>query len=56
MIMTSHNTICGSRRFLQYLGTKYTLDLYNKANRAINEFKGAKFINVIAPCPKRMEM
>ncbi|MCY6372687.1 thiamine pyrophosphate-dependent enzyme [Clostridium ganghwense] len=33
-------------------GTKYMMDLYNKADRAINEFKGATFMNVLTPCPR----
>jgi pyruvate ferredoxin oxidoreductase beta subunit len=33
-------------------GTKYMMDLYNKSNKAINEVKGAKFMNVLTPCPR----
>ncbi|MPN39028.1 Pyruvate synthase subunit PorB [bioreactor metagenome] len=33
-------------------GTKYMMDLYNKSNKAINEIKGPKFMNVLTPCPR----
>ncbi|WP_097028537.1 thiamine pyrophosphate-dependent enzyme [Clostridium peptidivorans] len=33
-------------------GTKYMMDLYNKSNKAINEVKGPKFMNVLTPCPR----
>ncbi|RXI51534.1 pyruvate ferredoxin oxidoreductase [Clostridium tetani] len=52
MIMASHNIPYVAQTVPVIPGTKYTLDLYNKSNRAINEIKGAKFINVIAPCPR----
>lgn len=52
MIMASHNLPYVAQTVPVIPGTKYTLDLYNKANRAINEFKGAKFINTIAPCSR----
>lgn len=33
-------------------GTKYMMDLYTKSNKAINEIKGPKFMNVLTPCPR----
>lgn len=52
MIMAAHNLPYIAQTVPVIPGTQYTLDLYNKANRAINEFEGAKFINVIAPCSR----
>ncbi|WP_139902179.1 thiamine pyrophosphate-dependent enzyme [Clostridium thermarum] len=51
-IMAGHHLPYVAQTVPPVPGTKYMFDLYNKADRAINEFKGAKFINVLTPCPR----
>ncbi|MEW9095762.1 MAG: thiamine pyrophosphate-dependent enzyme [Clostridiaceae bacterium] len=52
MIMAAHNLPYVAQTVPVIPGTRYTMDLYNKADRALNEFEGAKFMNVLAPCPR----
>lgn len=51
-IMAGHHLPYVAQTVPPVPGTKYLFDLYNKSDRAINEFKGAKFINVLTPCPR----
>lgn len=51
-IMAGHHLPYVAQTVPAVPGTKYMFDLYNKSDRAINEFKGAKFINVLTPCPR----
>jgi len=51
-IMASHHIPYVAQSVPPVPGTKYMFDLYNKSDRAINEFKGASFLNVLAPCPR----
>lgn len=51
-IMASHHLPYVAQTVPPIPGTKYMMDLYNKSDRAINEFKGAKFMNVLVPCPR----
>lgn len=51
-IMAAHNLPYVAQTVPVMPGTKYMMDLYNKSDRAINEFKGATFLNVLAPCPR----
>lgn len=51
-IMAAHNLPFVAQTVPVMPGNKYMMDLYNKANRAINEFYGAKFINVLTPCSR----
>ena len=51
-IMASHNLPYVAQTVPPVPGTKYMFDLYNKSDRALNEFKGATFLNVLTPCPR----
>ncbi len=51
-IIASHQIPYAAQTVPPVPGTKYMFDLYNKSDRAINEFKGASFINVLTPCPR----
>lgn len=51
-VMVGHNLPFVAQTVPPIPGTKYMFDLYNKSDRAINEFKGSKFINVLTPCPR----
>lgn len=52
LIMAGHHLPYVAQTVPVVPGTKYMMDLYNKSNRAINEFEGPKFMNVLAPCPR----
>lgn len=52
MIMASHNIPYVAQTVPVVPGTKYAMDLYNKSDRAINEYGGAAFMNVLTPCPR----
>ena len=51
-IMAGHHLPYVAQTVPPVPGTKYMFDLYNKSDKAINEHKGAKFINVLTPCPR----
>lgn len=52
MVMAGHNLPYVAQTVPVVPGTKYALDLYNKANNAINVYGGAAFMNVLTPCPR----
>jgi pyruvate ferredoxin oxidoreductase beta subunit len=51
-VMAGHNLPYVAQTVPPIPGTKYMFDLYNKSDKAINVHAGAKFINVLTPCPR----
>lgn len=51
-IMVAHNIPYAAQTVPVISGTKYMLDIYNKADKAINIYKGSTFMNVLTPCPR----
>lgn len=52
MVIAGHNIPYVAQTVPVIPGTKYAMDLYTKADKAINEYEGAAFMNVLTPCPR----